>query len=165
MDAFTSHETLAAQDPSTIGTVSWMIYHYSFPDNEINDWLVTNHQDRYEGDVPDLFTECGFTSAQAIVAALTATEGDTFPENMIPALEGLQWSGPKGEYYIQPGDHLALVPMYIAELVAGDDPDFLYYNLLETVPATSIIPPCTLEGEFEERCEMNTEYVEGLMGE
>jgi branched-chain amino acid transport system substrate-binding protein len=162
--AFNSNEIIAAQDPSTIGTVSWMIYHYSFPDNEINDWLVENHRERFD-DVPDLFTECGFTSAQAIVAGLTATEGDAFPESMIPALEGLQWSGPKGEYYIQPGDHQALVPMYIAELVSVDDPDFLYYNLLETVPALDIIPPCTLEGEFEERCEMNAEYVAGLPGE
>lgn len=163
--AFNSNEIIAAQDPSTIGTVSWMIYHYSFPDNEINDWLVENHRERYDNDVPDLFTECGFTSAQAIVAALGATEGDTLPESLIPALEGLQFSGPKGEYYIQPGDHQALVPMYIAELVSVDDPDFLYYNLLQTVPALDIIPPCTLEGEYADRCEMNAEYVAELLGE
>ncbi|MEO0564254.1 MAG: ABC transporter substrate-binding protein, partial [Chloroflexota bacterium] len=162
--AFNSNEIIAAQDPSTIGTVSWMIYHYSFPDNEINDWLVENHRERYD-DVPDLFTECGFASAQAVVAAVEATEGETFPEDLIPALEGLQFSGPKGEYFVQPGDHQALVPMYIAELVSLDDPDFLYYDLLETVPATDIIPPCTLTEEFAERCDMNAEFVDSLMME
>jgi branched-chain amino acid transport system substrate-binding protein len=163
--AFNSNEIIAAQDPSTIGTVSWMIYHYSFPDNEINDWLVENHREQYDNDVPDLFTECGFASAQALVAALEATDGDTFPESMIPALEGLEWEGPKGTYYMQPGDHQALVPMYVAELVSVDDPDFLYYNLLETIPSTDIIPPCTLPEEYAERCAMNEAFVEEVTGD
>ena len=159
--AFNSNEIIAAQDPSTIGTVSWMIYHYSFPDNEINDWLVENHRERYN-DVPDLFTECGFASAQAIVEAVEASEGETFPEDLIPALEGLEFEGPKGTYIIRPGDHQALVPMYIAELVSLDDPDFLYYDLLETVPALNIIPPCNLPEEYADRCAMNDEFMESM---
>lgn len=159
--AFNSNEIIAAQDPSTVGTVSWMIYHYSFPDNEINDWLVETHRERYD-DVPDLFTECAFATAQAVVAALETTEGDTLPESMIPALEGLQFEGPKGTYLIRPGDHQALVPMYIARLDNLDDPDFLYYELLETVPALNIIPPCGLTGEYEERCAMNDEFMESV---
>ncbi|MEM6281810.1 MAG: substrate-binding domain-containing protein [Chloroflexota bacterium] len=161
--AFNSNEIIAAQDPSTIGTVSWMIYHYSFPDNEINDWLVENHIERYD-DVPDLFTECGFASAQALIAAVEASGGETFPEDLIPALEGLEFEGPKGTYIMRPGDHQALVPMYIAELANLDDPDFLFYNLLETVPAIDIIPPCTLPEEFADRCAMNDEMME-MMGE
>jgi branched-chain amino acid transport system substrate-binding protein len=148
--AFNSNDIMAFNDPSTVGTVSWMIYHYSFPDNEVNDWLVERHIEEYE-DVPDLFTECAFASAQALVAALEATEGDTLPEAMIPALEGLSFEGPKGTYLIRSSDHQALVPMYIAQLANLDDPDFNYYTLLETIPAIDIIPPC-LAGE--ERCAM-----------
>lgn len=156
--AFNSNEIVAAQDPSTIGTVSWMIYHYSFPDTEINDWLVENHKANYEGDVPDLFTECMFATAQALVAGVTATEGDTLPESMIPALEGLTWDGPKGEYHIRYSDHQALVPMYIARLISLDDPDFLYYELLDTISAEDTAPPCQVA---EERCAMDEE----MMGE
>lgn len=156
--AFNSNEIVAAQDPSTVGTISWMIYHYSFPDNEINDWLVEQHKEQYEGDVPDLFTECMFATAQALVAGVEAAEGDTLPEAMIPALEGLTWDGPKGEYHIRHSDHQALVPMYIAELVNLDDPDFLYYNLLDTISAEDTAPPCAVA---EERCEMDEE----MMGE
>ncbi len=163
--AFNSNEIISAQDPSTIGTVSWMIYHYSFPDNEINDWMVENHRERYDNDVPDLFTECGFATAQALVQALETTEGSTLSEDLIPALEGLQFEGPKGEYYIRPGDHQALVPMYIAELVSVDDPDFMYYDLLQTIPALDIIVPCALPEEYADRCEMNEEYVDGLMAD
>lgn len=150
--AFNSNEIVAAQDPSTIGTISWMIYHYSFPDNEINDWLVERHQEDYDGDVPDLFTECMFSTAQALVAGVEASEGDTLPEAMIPVLEGLTWDGPKGEYHIRHSDHQALVPMYIAQLVSLDDADFLYYELLDTISAEDTAPPCLVE---EERCEMD----------
>jgi len=38
--AFNSNDIVAVSDPSTIGNVSWIVYHYSFPTNEINDWLV-----------------------------------------------------------------------------------------------------------------------------
>jgi len=153
--AFNSNEIVAAQDPSTIGTISWMIYHYSFPDNEINDFLVERHMEEYD-DVPDLFTECMFATAQAVVAGVSATEGDTLPEAMIPALEGLTWDGPKGEYHIRHSDHQALVPMYIAELVSLDDPDFLYYELLDTISAEDTAPPCLVD---EERCAMDDEMM------
>lgn len=162
--AFNSNDIIATQDPSTIGTVSWMIYHYSFPDNEVNDWLVENHIARYE-DVPDLFTECAFATAQAVVAALETTEGDTLPEALIPALEGLEFEGPKGTYLIRPGDHQALVPMYIARLISLDDPDFLFYELLETVDALSILPPCELTGDYADRCAMNDEFMANMESE
>jgi branched-chain amino acid transport system substrate-binding protein len=113
--------------------------------------------------VPDLFTECAFATAQALVAGVTASGGDTFPENLIPALEGLTFEGPKGTYFIQPGDHQALVPMYIAELVSVDDPDFMYYSLLQTIPAMDIIPPCNLPEEYADRCDLNASYVEEMM--
>ena len=162
--AFNSNEIIAAQDPSTVGTVSWMIYHYTFPDNEINDWLVENHREAYD-DVPDLFTECGFATAQALTMALEATEGSTLSDDLIPALEGMEFEGPKGTYYIRPGDHQALVPMYIAELTSVDDPDLDFYDLLETVPALDIITPCALPEEFADRCELNDTYVDSLMAE
>jgi branched-chain amino acid transport system substrate-binding protein len=144
---FNSNEIVSAVPPPA-GSEAWMIYHYSFPDNPINDWLVEQHRAAFD-DVPDLFTECSFATAQALVQALNATEGDTLPEAMIPALEGLEFEGPKGSYLIRPEDHQALVPMYIARLTNTDDPDFLYYELLETIPAEDIVPPCNAG---EERC-------------
>src|SRR5690606_16963044 len=113
---------------SNIGNISWIVYHYSFPQNEINDWMVAQHQAAYD-DVPDLFTECSFATAQALLAAVEASEGNTLPETMIPSLEGLMFEGPKGTYAIRPSDHQALVPMYIARLVNLDDPDQNYYEL------------------------------------
>ena len=141
--AFNSNDIVAVSDPSTIGNISWIVYHYSFPDNDINDWLVENHRAIYN-DVPDLFTECSFATAQALVQAVTETEGDTLPSALIPVLEGMTFEGPKGTYAIRPSDHQALVPMYIAQLTNLDDPDQDYYDLLAEVPAYQIVPPILL---------------------
>ncbi len=158
--AFNSNDIVALSDPSNIGNVSWIVYHYALPDNEVNDWLAEKHRAAYN-DVPDLFTECGFATAQALVTALEATDGDTLPEALIPALEGLEFDGPKGHYIIRPGDHQALVPMYVVQLDNLDDPDQRFYTLLEEVPALAILPPCEAP---EDRCAMNDEFMEAMEG-
>jgi len=162
--AFNSNDIVKVSDPSTIGNISWIVYHYSFPTNEINDWLVSAHQAGYS-DVPDLFTECSFATAQALTAAVTATEGDTLPEAMIPALEGLMFEGPKGSYAIRPSDHQTLVPMYIAKLVNLDDADSKFYELLAEVPAGQIVPPILLpEAIAAERVAMDADFMAAMTG-
>src|SRR5206468_12898676 len=103
----------------------------------------------------DLFAECGFAGAQALIAGLTATNGDSSPKAMIPALEGLKFNGPRGEYYIRKSDHQALLPIYIVRLVNLTDPDYKFYELVKTVPADVTTPPCKLKGDFASRCSMD----------
>lgn len=166
--AFNSNDIVAVSDPSTIGNVSWIVYHYSFPDNEINDWMVEKHMNHFpnprSGEVyhPDLFTECAFASAQALFAAVDAAGGDTLPENLIPALEGLIFEGPKGTYGIRPSDHQALMPMYVAQLDNLDDPDFLFYELLDETSPLETVPPCLLPEAMQDRCELDAEFLEAL---
>jgi branched-chain amino acid transport system substrate-binding protein len=156
---FTSNDSIAKNDPSTIGSLGWIVYHYSFPKNAINDWLTEKHKAVYN-DVPDLFTECSFATAQALVAAVTATGGDTVPASMIPALEGMIFEGPKGTYAIRPSDHQALVPMYIVQLDNLTDPDQKFYKLLAEVPANQIIPPVLLPTDIAaERTAMDTDFM------
>ncbi|MCL4253976.1 MAG: substrate-binding domain-containing protein [Anaerolineae bacterium] len=170
--AFNSNDIVAASDPSTIGSVAYIVYHYTFPQTETNDWLVANHRAMYN-DVPDLFTECAFATAQAMVAALEATGGDTLPDSMIPALEGLVFEGPKGTYYIRPSDHQVMVPMYIAQLTNLDSPDAAFYDLLGTVSALETMPPCpfpflgeadaAVRDELSPRCELDTDFMTMMM--
>ncbi|KXK19746.1 MAG: extracellular ligand-binding receptor [Chloroflexi bacterium OLB15] len=156
--AFNSNDIVALSDPSNIGNISWIVYHYSFPDNEINDWMVEQSRALYDEN-PDLFTECSFATAQAMVSAFSETAGDTLPETVIPVLEGMIFEGPKGTYAIRPSDHQTLVPMYIARLDNLDDPDQLFYELLAEVPAYQIIPPILLpEAVAAERVPMDEEF-------
>ena len=163
--AFNSNDIVAVSDPSLIGSVGFIVYHYTFPQTEANDWLVERHVALYpnpntgETDYPDLFTECGFATGQALVLALEATGGDTLPEAMIPAVEGLSFEGPKGMYYIRPSDHQALVTMYIARLANLDDPEYKFVELLQEISPFDTIPPCSLPEGMTDRCEMDAEWL------
>jgi branched-chain amino acid transport system substrate-binding protein len=158
--AFNSNDVVAASSTdANIGNVSWIVYHYTFPDNPINDWLLENHLAAYD-DYPDLFTECSFATAQAMYQSVDAADGNTLPEDLRPELEGLAFDGPKGTYYIRPSDHQALVPMYVAELANYDSPEQDFYTLLGEVSALESAPPCLLTGDNAERCEMDAEFME-----
>ena len=132
---------MAVADESQIGNIGLIVYHYTAPDTEINDWLVERHRETYS-DVPDLFTECGFATAQALVAGVEAAEGSTFTEDLVPALEGLQFEGPKGTYTLRAEDHQALLPMYVVQVDNVDDPDQAFYTLVAEVSAEETAPPC-----------------------
>lgn len=167
--AFNSNDIIAVSDPNLLGSVSWIVYHYGFPDNEVNDWLVEKHVELFPNpltgatDYPDLFTECAFATAQAIVAGLESTGGDTLPSSLTPALEGLAFDGPKGTYYIRPSDHQALAPMYIAQLDNLDDAEFKYLSLVAEVPAADVAPSCVMPEALADRCEMDTDFMEMMM--
>ena len=45
-------------------------YYYDIPKNPVNDWLVAEHQKRFNAP-PDFFTAGGFAAAMAVVAAVT----------------------------------------------------------------------------------------------
>lgn len=138
---FNSNELqLAFADATIIPSDGFIVYHYTLPDNEVNDWLVERHKEVYN-DVPDLFTECGFANAQALVLGLEASGGSTFTEDLIPALENIgSWEGPKGTYTMRPEDHSALMPMYAVRITNLDDPEFRFYELLAEIEIDEI--PC-----------------------
>lgn len=142
MTGFNSNDIQALLETNQNGDVGLIVYHYTLPDNEINDWMIEQYAEQFD-DVPDLFSECGFASAQALVAALEISEGSTFAEDLIPALEGLEFEGPKGTYFIRPEDHQALVPMYVVEMTDATAHETAeYYTLLEEVSAEDSAPPC-----------------------
>jgi branched-chain amino acid transport system substrate-binding protein len=89
--------------------------HYVFnaPKNKANEWLVSAM--RKKGQVPDIFTPDGFVAAQMIVRAVQKGGGDDV-DQMIAALEGWQFVGPKGVMRIRQADHAMLQPMFQVRL-------------------------------------------------
>jgi hypothetical protein len=73
---------------NAIGSTSGILYHYTLPDNEINDWLVEKTMARF-GVPPDLFDADGMNAAIMLVEALKATGGaaDKRPRS------SLSWKG------------------------------------------------------------------------
>ena len=150
--------SFAAVYGSAMDQIGLNVYHYTVPDNAINEWLTERHFEEYN-EPPDLFTAGGMASALAFAAALEETGGDTSGDAMIPALEGLKFQGPKGAYYIRPEDHVCEQPMNILRLVNlepdQDGDDINEYEFFETVYVSEydeLGVPCTLVDEYADRC-------------
>jgi branched-chain amino acid transport system substrate-binding protein len=103
---------------STFGPVASRIsflshYVYNGPQNKVNDFLVRSMRKRNQ--VPDLFTTDGFAAGQMIVRALQKGSA-TDVEKMISALEGFEFTSPKGQSIVRASDHALLQPMFQVQL-------------------------------------------------
>jgi branched-chain amino acid transport system substrate-binding protein len=150
--------SFAAVYGAAMDQIGLNVYHYTVPENEINDWLVARHLEEY-AEPPDLFTAGGMASAIALASALEATGGDTSGDAMIAALEGLKFEGPKGTYYIRPEDHVCEQPMNILRLVNlepdmdGDGvPEYAFFETVDVTAYDALGVPCTLVGDYADRC-------------
>jgi branched-chain amino acid transport system substrate-binding protein len=146
--SFIDNVALPAFFANAIGTTSGILYHYTSPDNAINDWLVAETTARH-GVPPDLFDADGMNAAILIGEALKVTGGDASSEALIAAMEGLEFEGPKGTVLIRAEDHVAIQDMYIVTLLNVDDPEFKYF---EQVTTTRPDVPCLLPEELQDRC-------------
>jgi branched-chain amino acid transport system substrate-binding protein len=93
-------------------------YYFGFSKNQTNLWLVTNHYSRFKSP-PDFFTAGGFSAAQAVVAALKKTNGDTNTEKLITSMEGMTFETPKGPMTFRKEDHQAMQSMYHFRVAPG----------------------------------------------
>ena len=112
---FVDNVVMPAFFSNAIGSTSGILYHYTFPENEVNDWLVEQTQAQFET-FPDLFDADAMNAAILVVQAIKATDGDASADALIGAMEGLEFEGPKGTIYIRPEDHVAIQDMYVATL-------------------------------------------------
>jgi branched-chain amino acid transport system substrate-binding protein len=145
---FVDNVVMPAFFANAIGQTSGTLYHYTFLENEINDWLVEQTQARFNVP-PDLFDADGMNAAIMLVEAIKATGGDAGADALIPAMEGMEFEGPKGTVYIRPEDHVAIQDMYIATLLNVDDPEFRFFELVETNRPDV---PCLLPEGLQDRC-------------
>ena len=145
---FVDNVALPAFFGNSIGSTGSILYHYSAPDNEINDWLITETQARY-GVYPDLFDGDGANAAIMLVEGLKKTKGDASAEALIEAWEGLEFEGPKGTVLIRAEDHVAIQDMYVMKLLNVDDPDAMFF---EFITNTRPEPPCLLPEDLKDRC-------------
>lgn len=145
---FVDNLVMPAFFASAVGATSTILYHYTAPDNPINDYLIEQVQVQFST-FPDLFDADGMNAAILVVEALKATGGDASADALRVVLEGMEFEGPKGTISIRPEDHVAIQDMYIVKLLNVDDPEFKYYEYVGTVRPE---PPCLLEGDFASRC-------------
>lgn len=103
LPALTAYKRLPGMEGSTY-------YYYDIPKNAVNDWLVAEHQKRFNSP-PDFFTAGGFAAAMAVVTAVQKAKS-TDTEKLIAAMEGMEFDTPKGKMIFRKEDHQALQSMY-----------------------------------------------------
>ena len=102
--------------------------------NPVNDAMIQAIE--ADGGTPDLFSPDGFVAGQMIVHA--AEQGDDV-DQMVSALEGWSFEGPKGTTTVRASDHALLQPMFQVKLVK--DGENYKPELVKEVPADQVAPP------------------------
>jgi len=121
------------------GTEGAIYYYYGFPQNQMNDWLVKEHEKRY-GQPPDFFTAGGFAAASAVVSAIRKA-GGTDTEKLIAAMEGMAFETPKGTMTFRKEDHQALQPMYHFRIKKNQKSEWDLLELVREIPASRLPIP------------------------
>ncbi|WP_047983096.1 substrate-binding domain-containing protein [Ornithinibacillus californiensis] len=124
-----------------VGMEGFTVYYHTLPDNEINDWLVKEHKERFDGEVPDLFTPGGMSAALAIVEALKKTDGDADAAKLIETMEGMSFDTPKGKMTFRPEDHQALQELYAITLEQQDGVEYPVPVLNRVLSPEETAPP------------------------
>ncbi len=131
---------LSAMEP-LVGMEGFSVYYHELPDNDINDWLVEEHKKKYDGDVPDLFTPGGMSSAISIVEAIKKTEGDLDPDTLIETMEGMSFETPKGTMTFREEDHQALQTLYAIKLEKKEGVPYPVPVLIRELSPEETAPP------------------------
>jgi branched-chain amino acid transport system substrate-binding protein len=118
-------------------------YYYGFPKNAMNDWLVAEHQKRYQVP-PDLFTAGGFVTAAAIVAGIKKA-GSVDTPKLIAAMEGMEFDTPKGKMTFRKEDHQALQSQYQFRMKKTPASEWDLFDLVREIPASEMPLPITVK--------------------
>jgi branched-chain amino acid transport system substrate-binding protein len=131
---------LSTMEP-LIGMEGFTVYYHDLPKNKINDWLVSEHKKRFNGDVPDLFTPGGMSAAISIVEALKKTNGDADSAKLIQTMEGMSFDTPKGKMTYRKEDHQALQTLYAIKLEKKDGVSYPVPVLIRELSPEETAPP------------------------
>ena len=123
------------------GVEGAIYYYYGFPKNKVNDWLVREHQKRFNAP-PDFFTAGGMAAGIAAVEAIKKA-GGTDTEKLIGAMEGMSFETPKGTMSFRKEDHQAMQAMYHFRIKKKDQQkgEWDLLELVREIPAADMPIP------------------------
>ncbi len=105
-------DTIEAQGEAAEGIRTGLFYAITL-DNPENTQFVENFNSQYDRD-PSTYAMQGYDTAQLIVKALEATEGDTDPDTLVDAMENVEFNSPRGPVRFDE-NHNPIQNIYIRE--------------------------------------------------
>ena len=121
------------------GTEGAIYYYYGFPKNKMNDWLVAEHQKRFNSP-PDFFTAGGMAAAIAVVEGIKKA-GGTDTEKLIAAMAGMTFDTPKGPMTFRKEDHQAMQNMFHFRIKKEQKGEWDLLELVREIPASELPIP------------------------
>jgi branched-chain amino acid transport system substrate-binding protein len=118
----TEPDVLPAQGASALGVITGHFY-TPLLDNPTNQRFVKEFRDKFAGKMPDGFACQGYDTAEVIVRALKAVNGDTQDKDkLVETIAKIEFESPRGHFRFDPKTHNVIQPfIYIREVkeVAG----------------------------------------------
>jgi branched-chain amino acid transport system substrate-binding protein len=118
----TEPDVLPAQGQSALGIITGHFYTPQL-DNPTNKKFVADFKAKFGGKTPDGFACQGYDTAEVIVRALKAVNGNTQDKDkLVAAIEKIEFDSPRGRFRFDPKTHNVIQPyIYIREVkeVAG----------------------------------------------
>ncbi len=113
----TEPDVLPAQGKSALGTITG---HFYTPvlDNPVNKQFVKDFKARYNNKTPDGFAVQGYDTAEVILRALKAVNGNTqAKDKLVDAIARVEFDSPRGRFRFDPKTHNVIQPfIYVREV-------------------------------------------------
>jgi branched-chain amino acid transport system substrate-binding protein len=113
----TEPDVLPAQGRSALGIITGHFY-TPLLDNPVNQRFVKDFRERFSGKTPDGFACQGYDTAEVIVRALKAVNGNTQDKDkLVDTIAGTEFDSPRGRFRFDPKTHNVIQPfIYIREV-------------------------------------------------
>jgi len=113
----TEPDVLPAQGGSALGILTGHFY-TPLLDNPVNHRFVKDFRDKYFGKLPDGFACQGYDTAEVIIRALKAVNGNTQDKDkLVDAIAKVEFDSPRGRFRFDPKTHNVIQPfIYVREV-------------------------------------------------
>jgi branched-chain amino acid transport system substrate-binding protein len=113
----TEPDVLPAQGGSALGVITGHFY-TPLLDNTTNHKFVKDFREKYFGKMPDGFACQGYDTAEVIVRAVKAVNGNTQDKDkLVAAIEKVEFDSPRGHFRFDPKSHNVIQPfIYVREV-------------------------------------------------
>ena len=113
----TEPDVLPAQGKAALGIITGHFY-TPLLDNPVNQRFVKDFRERYKGKMPDGFACQGYDTAEVIVRALKAVNGNTQDKDqLVEAIGRVEFDSPRGRFRFDPKTHNVVQPfIYMREV-------------------------------------------------
>src|SRR5262245_31128623 len=113
----TEPDVLPAQGASALGVITGHFY-TPLLDNPTNQKFVKDFREKFAGKMPDGFACQGYDTAEVIVRALKAVNGNTQDKDkLVEAIAKVEFDSPRGRFRFDPKTHNVIQPfIYVREV-------------------------------------------------